>query len=78
MYQGLSECLLYGSLGSSAYYSGTALVTLAVIIGTYVKQGVLVVVIPLYDAAEYMVIRYGCAGIGLMEWRAQLRQHPAA
>ena len=38
--QSLSEGLLDGGLGCCADYAGAALITLAVVIGTYVKEGV--------------------------------------
>ena len=76
--QSLSEGLLDGGLGCCADYAGAALITLAVVIGTYVKEGVLVVVVPLYDAVQDMVVGYGRGGIGLMIGRTELCQYPAA
>ena len=64
MHKGLSECLLDSGLGGTADDACAALVTLAVVIGTDVKQGMLVMVIPLDDAVQDMVMWGRYSGIG--------------
>ena len=57
--QRLAEGLLDGGLSGCTDNAGAALITLAVVIGTYIKEGVLVVIIPLYYAVQYIVM-FGC------------------
>ena len=76
----LAVSLLDCSLCRSTDNACAALVTLAVVIGTYIKQCVLVMVIPLDYAVQDMIMTgiRGCRCACHMIRRAQLCQNPTA